>query len=188
MDRHILSAGDHESRCTNLAERVIRRVIARYETQLVIVHGYSSGVDAAFEDAAQAARIATEPHPITGVERNYFKHRAGPLRNARMVKPGADLCIVVHCNLGTSPEAKDLAAQSLALTLALRLRCTTMHSTSSRSLSSHPPRDHPVVLTKAADSFESMLFEQCDGAVVEKGIGDGSPGDILRIALHCAAA
>ena len=114
VDMRILIAGDHEWRCTDLAERVIRRLIARYGTQLVIVHGFNSGVDTAFEDAAQAAHVATEAYAITGVERNYYGERAGPLRNASMVKLGADLCIVVHRNLGASVNTKDCAAQAIA--------------------------------------------------------------------------
>ena len=110
----ILIAGDHDWRCTDLAERVVRRLIARYGTQLVIVHGYNSGVDTAFDDAARAAGIVTEPHAITGVERNYFKHRAGPLRNARMVMLGADLCITVHRNLSTSQKTKNCAVKAIA--------------------------------------------------------------------------
>jgi hypothetical protein len=109
----ILICGEHDWRCSDLAERVIRRLIARYGTQLVIVHGFNSGADTAFEVAAQAARLTTELHAITGVDRNYFKERAGPLRDARMVKLGADLCIVVHRNLAASSDTKNCAAQSI---------------------------------------------------------------------------
>ena len=77
----ILVAGDHEWRCSHLAERVVRRLIERYGTELVIVHGYNSGVDTAYDDAARAAGIITEPHAITGVERNYFGRQKGDIPN-----------------------------------------------------------------------------------------------------------
>jgi 4-hydroxy-3-methylbut-2-enyl diphosphate reductase IspH len=40
--------------------------------------------------------------------------RAGLLRNAKLIKLGADLCIVVHRNLSASVNAKDCAAQAIA--------------------------------------------------------------------------
>jgi hypothetical protein len=110
----ILVSGDHKWRCTQLAEKITRRLIARYGTEVVIVHGFNSGVDTAFEDAARAAGLATEAYAITGLERNYFGERAGPLRNARMVKLGADLCIVVRRNLAASSNTKNCAAQATA--------------------------------------------------------------------------
>ncbi len=61
----------------------------------MIVHGAAAGVDTAFGDAAQRAGLSVEPHEVSGVDWKYYGKRAGPLRNAKMVRLGADLCIAV---------------------------------------------------------------------------------------------
>ncbi len=110
----ILVAGDRNWVCRDLAKSVIERLIARYGRDLVIVHGAATGVDTAFSDAARDAGLNVEPHEVTGVDWNYYGERAGPLRNAKMVQLGADLCIAVHRNLRASHGTKDCATRAIA--------------------------------------------------------------------------
>jgi acetylglutamate kinase len=62
MDIRILVAGDRHWNCTDLAERVVNRLIARYGYDLVIVHGGACGVDEAFSEACRHLAIKAEPH------------------------------------------------------------------------------------------------------------------------------
>lgn len=108
----VLIAGDRRWQSIHVAEQVLARLAARYG-DVVIVHGACpTGVDAAFEDAARRLRVATEPHPADWS----LGPRAGPMRNAEMVRAGAALLIAVHRNLGRSRGSRS------CVELALRAR------------------------------------------------------------------
>ncbi len=110
----ILVTGDRNWVCRDLTKSVIERLIARYGSDLVIVHGAATGVDTTFGDAARHAGLKVEPHEVTGVDWKYYGNRAEPLRNAKMVRLGADLCIAVHRDLARSLGTKDCAARAIA--------------------------------------------------------------------------
>src|SRR5262245_34701416 len=89
----ILVTGDRFWVCHNLAYTILQRLIARYGTDLTIVHGDATGVDESFDTAAKGLGVGREPHPA---DWDRFGKFAGPKRNGEMVALGADLCIAVH--------------------------------------------------------------------------------------------
>lgn len=109
----ILVTGDRFWNCHKLAADVLRRLVARYGPDLVIVHGAATGVDESFDTAARGLGIPTEPHPVTDEDWKRLGKRAGPLRNKRMIETGADLCIAVHRFVFNSKGTKDCARQAI---------------------------------------------------------------------------
>jgi hypothetical protein len=107
----ILVAGDRYWQCNELAAGIIRRLVARYGPDIVIVHGDATGVDESFDMAARGLGVATEPHPA---DWDRFGRMAGPLRNEAMFKAGAELCIVVHRFLPGSKGTRDCARKTIA--------------------------------------------------------------------------
>ena len=59
----ILIMGDRFWACHQLAASIIRRLVARYGPDIVIVHGDSTGVDESFAAAAKGQGVAVEAHP-----------------------------------------------------------------------------------------------------------------------------
>lgn len=106
----VLITGDRHWDAIDVAETVINRLLARYGPNLTIVHGAATGVDSAFEEAAELLGVDTEPHPA-----DWGKGKsAGPIRNSEMVKTGADLCIAVHRYLANSRGTLDCVRKALA--------------------------------------------------------------------------
>lgn len=58
----VLVTGDRAWHDVAMVKRIIGRLVERYGTDLMIVHGGATGVDAAFYRAAVGEKIATEPH------------------------------------------------------------------------------------------------------------------------------
>jgi hypothetical protein len=107
----ILVTGDRHWNCTDLAERVVNRLIARYGYGLTIVHGGANGVDQAFAVACRHLGVVAEPHVS---DWKGLGNIAGPARNREMVQAGAELCIALHRDLATSKATKDCVRQALA--------------------------------------------------------------------------
>ncbi len=109
----ILITGDRFWSCHQLAAEVIRRLVKRHGLDIVIVHGGATGVDESFATACKGLGIAAEAHPVTDEDRKWLGKRAGPIRNAAMVRVGADLCIAVHRFILNSKGTKDCARQAI---------------------------------------------------------------------------
>ena len=111
LNMRILITGCRHWRCYDLADHVLKRLLARYGPDLVVVHGGAPGVDQAFNMAGRKLGIAIEPHVA------YWKglgNIAGPARNREMVEAGTDLCIALHRSIETSNGTKDCVRQALA--------------------------------------------------------------------------
>jgi hypothetical protein len=97
--------------CHKLAAEILRRLIARYGSDLVIVHGDATGVDESFGTAAKGLGLTIEAHPARW-------HSLGPasvpMRNEEMVRAGADLCVALHRSIARSLGTKDCARKALA--------------------------------------------------------------------------
>jgi hypothetical protein len=111
LDMRILVTGDRHWNCTDLAERVVNRLLARYGPGMVIIHGGACGVDEAFAKACRKLGVVAEPHLADWKE---LGNVAGPARNRAMVRSSADMCIAVHGSLATSKGTKDCVRQALA--------------------------------------------------------------------------
>ncbi len=107
----VIVTGDRAWDCRDLAEQVVRRLLAKYGQGLVIVHGAAGGVDAAFGAAAEAEGVAVEPHRAEWVR---LGERAGPSRNQRMIEAGADFCRAFHRFVANSRGTKDCARRAIA--------------------------------------------------------------------------
>jgi YspA, cpYpsA-related SLOG family len=111
LDMRILIAGDRHWNCTDLAERVVNRLIARYGYDFVVIHGGACGVDEAFAEACRHLAIKAEPHVA---DWRGLGNIAGPARKREMVQSGADVCIALHRTLAQSKATKDCVRQALA--------------------------------------------------------------------------
>jgi hypothetical protein len=96
--------------CNNLAAQSLRRLVARYRPDLVIVHGGGPGVDESFATAARGLGIAVEPHPA---DRDRLGERAGPVRNQEMVDAGAARCLALHRAVSASKGPKHRVRQAI---------------------------------------------------------------------------
>ena len=81
-DKPILVTGNRHWNCTDLAERIVNRLIARYGYDLVVFHGGACGVDQAFAEARRHLAIKAEPHVA---DWRGLGNIAGPARNRVMV-------------------------------------------------------------------------------------------------------
>jgi hypothetical protein len=111
MDMRILVTGDRHWNCTDLAERVVNRLLARYGPDMVIIHGGACGVDEAFAKACRKLGVVAEPHLA---DSKALGNVAGPARTRATVGSGADMCIAVHGSLATSKGTKDCVREALA--------------------------------------------------------------------------
>ena len=57
VDMRIVVTGDKDWSCPDLAARILRRLVARYGRDIVIIHGNEPGVDASFAAAAKEMGI-----------------------------------------------------------------------------------------------------------------------------------
>ena len=118
VDMRILVTGDRHWHCDDLAERIVRRLVKRYGSDIMIVNGGTPGVDWAFSKACRKLRVATEVHTS---DRRTLGNIAGPARNREMVQSGADQCVAFHRDLKTSNGTKDCIRQALAAGIAVYL-------------------------------------------------------------------
>jgi hypothetical protein len=77
----------------------------------VIVHGDATGVDESFGAAAKGLGLSVEAH---AADWDREGPAAGPVRNAEMVKAGADLCVALHRSISASKGTKDCVRKALA--------------------------------------------------------------------------
>jgi ABC-type sugar transport system substrate-binding protein len=110
MAVRVIISGDRNWTCSDLARRVIARLVARHG-EVDIVQGSADGVDFAFVEAAYDAGCGVCSFPA-----DWEKHgkRAGPLRNQEMVDAGAEFVIAVHRSLAWSRGTGDLVRRALA--------------------------------------------------------------------------
>lgn len=110
MATRVLITGDRHWNCLRLAERIVERLLVRYE-DLVIVHGAAKGVDEVFALACDALDVDHEPYPA-----DWTKHgkAAGPIRNREMVASGITFVVAVHRRLVGSRGTRDCVRQALA--------------------------------------------------------------------------
>jgi hypothetical protein len=122
----VIVTGDRRWYDPDLAEQVVKRLLARYGRDLVIVHGAATGIDASFADACDDLGVQHEPHPArwkdlkaAGAVIKYDRRKhpynanAGPERNAEMVAAGADLCVAFHRFLAGSKGTKDCVRRAI---------------------------------------------------------------------------
>lgn len=107
----VIVTGCRNWNCFDLAMKSLKRMKARYGSDLVIVHGAASGVDATFGEACAIAGVTCEEHPA---DWNGKGRAAGPLRNSEMVARGAEFCLAVHRNLAGSKGTGDCVRKCLA--------------------------------------------------------------------------
>jgi len=88
----------------------VRRLVARYGADLVIVHGGDSGVDQSFSRACKSLGVAVEARVAD------WRQTAAPTvgsRNRELIKCGADLSIAVHKTNGASQRTGDCVLQAI---------------------------------------------------------------------------
>ena len=73
---------------TAIAER-----LADFPSDTIIVHGAAKGADHIAGQEATKLGLLVEEHPVTKEDYSYYGNRAYFLRNERMAKIGADLCL-----------------------------------------------------------------------------------------------
>jgi ABC-type sugar transport system substrate-binding protein len=110
MAVRVIISGDRNWTCSDLARRVVARLVARHG-EVDIVQGAADGVDRAFVEAAYDAGCGVCSYPA-----DWQKHgkKGGPIRNAAMVDAGADFVIAVHRSLAWSRGTGDLVRRALA--------------------------------------------------------------------------
>lgn len=105
----IVITGDTGWECRELASRVLRRLVARYGPDIVIIHGNESGVDSSFA-AAKELGLTAEARVI---DRSQTGFPTVGSRNRELLLGGADLCIAVHSRIAACPRTLDCVRQAL---------------------------------------------------------------------------
>ena len=106
----IVITGDAGWECRELATRVLRRLVARYGPDIVIIHGNEPGVDTSFAAAAKELGITAEARVI---DRNQTGFPTVGQRNRELLLGCADLCIAVHDRIASCPRTLDCGHQAL---------------------------------------------------------------------------
>jgi hypothetical protein len=106
----IVIAGDRFLTCTTLALMILRRLIARYGPDIIIVHGGGPGVDESFAKGCRQLGLAAESFPA-----DWSGGTGCSTRNQRMIAAGADMCIAVHHTLATTERTKDCVLRAIAV-------------------------------------------------------------------------
>jgi YspA, cpYpsA-related SLOG family len=100
----IVVTGDKDWSCADLAARILRRLVARYGLDIVIIHGNEPGVDASFAAAAKETGMNVEARVI---DRNQTGFPTVGQRNRELLLGGADLCLAVHDRIASCPSTLD---------------------------------------------------------------------------------
>jgi len=103
--------GDRFWACYQLAVTILRRLVARYGPEIVIVHGGDPGVDESFAMACRGLGITVEAC-LSNWSRGGIP--SGQERIQAMIARGADLCIALHRSITTSKRTKDCIRQAQA--------------------------------------------------------------------------
>jgi hypothetical protein len=106
----IVVAGDKDWCCPDLAARILRRLVARYGHDIVIIHGNEPGVDASFAASAKELGITAEARVI---ERKNTGFPMVGQRNRELLLGGADICLAVHNHVASCPRTLDCVLQAL---------------------------------------------------------------------------
>ena len=106
----IVVIGDTGWECHDLAARVLRRLVARYGPEIVVIHGNEPGVDSSFAAAAKEIGVTAEARVI---ERKGTGLPTVGTRNRDLFLGGADMCIAVHNRIAACPRTLDCVQQAL---------------------------------------------------------------------------
>jgi YspA, cpYpsA-related SLOG family len=106
----IVSTGDTGWECRELATRTLRRLVARYGPDIVIIHGNEPGVDSSFAAAANELGVRTEARVI---DRHRTGHPIVGQWNRELLLGRADMCIAVHNRIAACPRTLDCVQQAL---------------------------------------------------------------------------
>jgi hypothetical protein len=105
----IVVAGDQFWPCHGLASAILRRMVARYGPDIVIVRSDDTGVAESFATAARGQRIRIEEHVADFA---HLGQEAIRFRNRELLRAGAHLCVILHrCVLDAG--TRDLARQAI---------------------------------------------------------------------------
>jgi hypothetical protein len=106
----ILVVGDRHWPCPELAEKIVSRLLARYGTELLIVHGGEQGVDAAVAVAAEKLGVRHEARLVS-------RHHTGVptigAKNRELMMARPDLCVAIHQAIRRSTRTRDCVCQAL---------------------------------------------------------------------------
>jgi hypothetical protein len=107
LNMRIVIGGDASWRCDSLASAVLRRLIVRYGSEIVIAHSGRPGVDQSFALACRELGIASHYYPVdfSHLGDHRFQHR-------EMLRPGAGLCVIFHRS-AFDERTMDLAKQAI---------------------------------------------------------------------------
>ena len=106
----ILIVGDRHWNCSELAEQIVTRLLARYGPTIVIIHGGEPGVDHAVAAACQELAVRAEPRLVS------FHQTGLPTigaKNLELIKASPELCIAIHQTINTSKKTRDCVQQAL---------------------------------------------------------------------------
>jgi hypothetical protein len=106
----IVVTGDKDWSCPDLAARILRRLVARYGRDIVIIHGNEPGVDASFDAAAKEMGLIVETRVI---DRKNTGFPTVGQRNRELLLGGADMCIAVHDRIAACLKTLDCVRQAL---------------------------------------------------------------------------
>jgi hypothetical protein len=104
----IVITGDRFWTCRALAETILRRLIARYGTDITIVHGGGNGVEQSIVLGCEKLGLSRWMPPL-----DFHGGMNGPKRHDQMIA-GAELCIILHHALTTDESSRDVARRALA--------------------------------------------------------------------------
>jgi hypothetical protein len=96
--------------CPDLAARILRRLVARYGRDIVIIHGNEPGADASFDAAATEMGLNVEARVV---DRKTTGFKTVGQRNRELLLGGADMCIAVHNRVASCPRTLDCVLQAL---------------------------------------------------------------------------
>jgi hypothetical protein len=106
----IVVTGDKDWSCPDLATRILRRLVARYGRDIIIIHGNEPGVDASFDVAAKEMSLTVETRVI---DRKNTGFPTVGQRNRELLLGGAEMCIAVHNRVASCPRTLDCVLQAL---------------------------------------------------------------------------
>jgi hypothetical protein len=110
VDTRIVVTGDKDWSCLDFAARILRRLVAHYGRDIVIIHGNEPGVDASFDAAARELGIMAETRVI---DRKTTGFPTVGQRNRELLLGGADMCIAVHDRIAACARTLDCVHQAL---------------------------------------------------------------------------
>jgi len=123
--RRVLVTGGRRYHAQDLVDDALEDELARSPTGMVLIHGGAAGADACAAAWARGAkargmRVDIECYSVSTDDWRRHGKKAGPLRNARMVKFGhPDVCIAFPGGPGTADCARRAKAAGVEIILVL---------------------------------------------------------------------